>query len=85
MPVTRTSLPGGAVVAVVNRWRARRLVCAARSCAARSTAGRHVEVSAVGSANTARSASAMWIDARSATVTARRRIHPHVENTAMYM
>ena len=28
MPVTRTSLPGGAVVAVVNRCRARRLDCA---------------------------------------------------------
>ena len=39
MPVTRTSLPGGAVVATVNRWRARRLACAPRSCACRSTAG----------------------------------------------
>src|SRR5579864_1217432 len=26
MPVTRTSLPGGAVVAMVNKWRASRLV-----------------------------------------------------------
>ena len=33
MPVTRTSLPGGAVVAMVNRWRASRLACAPRSCA----------------------------------------------------
>ena len=37
MPVTRTSLPGGAVVAIVKRWRASRLACAPRSCAARST------------------------------------------------
>ena len=85
MPVTRTSLPGGAVVAMVKRWRARRLDCAARSCAARSTAGRHVDVSTVGSANTASSTSAGWIDASSATVTPRRRIQPQVENSDMYM
>src|SRR6185295_1541411 len=47
MPVTRTSLPGGAVVAVVNRCRASRLLCAPRSWADLSTAGRHVEVSTV--------------------------------------
>ena len=52
MPVTRTSLPGGAVVAIVNRCRASRLAGAPRSCAARSTAGRHVDVNTVGSANT---------------------------------
>src|SRR5512141_1749523 len=43
MPMTRTSLPGDALVAVVNRWRARRPDGAPRSCADRSTAGRHVE------------------------------------------
>ena len=85
MPVTRTSLPGVAVVAVVNRWRARRLNGAPRSCAARSTAGLHVEVSTVGSADAASSTRAGWIDIKSATVTPRRRIHPHVENSDMYM
>ena len=53
MPVTRTSLPGGAVVAVVKRCRASRLAGAPRSSAARSTPGRQAEVSTVGSANTA--------------------------------
>ena len=53
MPVTRTSFPGGAVVATVKRCCDSRLACAPRSCAARSTAGRHVEVKTVGMANTA--------------------------------
>src|SRR5712692_8835111 len=52
MPVTRTSFPGGAVVAMVNRCRASRLACAPRSCADLSTAGRHVDVTTVGIANT---------------------------------
>src|SRR5258708_3060066 len=51
--VTRTSLPGGAVVAVSNRCRASRLAEATRSSVARSTPGRHVEASAVGSAKIA--------------------------------
>ena len=85
MRVTRTSLPGVAVVAVVNRCRARRLNGAARSCAARSTAGRHVDVSTVGSANAASSTSAGWMDIKSATVTPRRRIQPQVEKSDMYM
>jgi len=51
----------------------------------RSTAGRQVEVITVGIAKAASSASAGWIDISRATVTARRRIHPHVENTDMYM
>src|SRR5580658_1315463 len=58
MPVTRTSFPGGAVVAIVNRWRARRLDCAPRSCADLSTSGRHVDVKTVGTANTTSSMSA---------------------------
>ena len=58
MPVTRTSLPGAAVVAMVNRWRASRLRLRAPLLRRRSTAGRHVEVKTVGSANTASSASA---------------------------
>ena len=48
MRVTRTSLPGGAVVATSKRCRARRLAEAPRSSAARSTPGRQVEVSTVG-------------------------------------
>ena len=48
MPVTRTSFPGVAVVAVVKRWRANRLNGTPHSWAARSTAGRHVEVNTVG-------------------------------------
>ena len=83
MPVTRTSLPGGAVVAVTNRCRASRYDGAARSWAARSTPGRHVAVSTVGTANTASRPSAGWIDINSPTVTPSRRIHPHVENTDM--
>ncbi len=55
MPVTRTSLPGGAVVAIVKRCRAKpHRLDAPRSWAARSTAGRHVDVSTVGSANTSK-------------------------------
>ncbi len=84
MPVTRTSLPGAAVVPIVNRCRASRLAWAPRSWAARSTAGRHVEASTVGSANAASSTSAGWIEASSTTVTrepqhpARRREQRHV-------
>jgi hypothetical protein len=85
MPVTRTSFPGAAVVAVVKRCLARRLGCAARSCAPRSTAGRHVDVKTVGSAKTASSTSPTWIDISSATVTTSRRIQLHVANTDMYM
>ena len=85
MPVTRTSLPGGAVVAVVNRCRASRCDCAPCSCAARSTAGRQVDVNTVGSAKTPSSASAGWIDISSAIVTASRRIQPTVAKTDMYM
>jgi hypothetical protein len=48
MPVTRTSLPGIAVVATSKRWRASRFACAPRSYALRSTAGRHVEAQIVG-------------------------------------
>ena len=86
MPVTRTSLPGGAVVAVVNRWRASRAVgCAAPPRRARSTAGRHVDVTTVGRANTASSSSAGWTDASSTTVTPAAGASPAVENTDMYM
>lgn len=85
MPVTRTSLPGGAVVAVTNRCRARRADCAPRSWAARSTAGRQVAVSTVGSANSPNSASAGWMLISRATVTPRRRSQPQVENSDMYM
>ena len=59
--------------------RAALLGARARPPAATST------VSTVGSANTASSASAGWIDISSATVTPRRRIQPQVENTDMYM
>ncbi len=83
--MTRTSLPGGAVVAVAKRCRASRIAGAARSWAARSTPGRHAAASTVGIANTASSASAGWIEINSATVTPSRRIHPHVENIDMKM
>ena len=58
MPSTRTSFPAAAVVAMVKRWRLNRPDAAPRSCAARSTPGRHVEVSTVGSAKAASSTSA---------------------------
>ena len=86
MPVTRTSLPGGAVVAVANRCRASRFAGAPRSCGgalhARPPRRRSAPSAA---ANTASSASAGWIEISSATVTPSRRIHPHVENSDMYM
>src|SRR5437867_798423 len=85
IPVTRTSLPGGAVVATSTRCRARRLADAPRSSTARSTPGRHADVSTVGRANAASSASAGWIDTSSATVTPSRRIQPQVVNSDMYM
>ena len=85
MPVTRTSLPGGAVVAVTNRWRARRIEEAPRSWTPRSTAGRQDAVSTVGAANRANSTRIGLIDISSITVTASRRIQPTVENTDMYM
>ena len=47
MPVTRTSLPGGAVVAVTNRCRASRIHGAPRSDTARSTPGRQTDVNTV--------------------------------------
>ncbi len=58
---------------------------ARRSSAARSIAGRQVEVKTVGSANTASSTSAGWIDISSPIATPRRRIQPQVEKTDMYM
>ena len=85
IPVTRTSFPGGAVVAVLNRCRANRFAEAPRSSAARSTPGRQVEVSTAGSANRASSDSAGWMDTSNSTVTASLRIQPQVENNDMYM
>ena len=73
------------MVAISKRWRASRENGAPRSCAARSTAGRHVEVSTVGRAQKARRMSAGWIDINRATVTASRRIQPQVVNSDMYM
>src|SRR5580765_4604633 len=75
MPVTRTSLPGAAVVAVVNKWRARRCADARLSQAFRSTAERHVDMYTVGTANTARRISAGWIETSKPIVTPRRKIH----------
>src|SRR5450432_3062977 len=54
IPVTRTSFPGGAVVATVKRCRESRLLCNPRSCAFFSTSGLHVDVTTVGIANTAK-------------------------------
>ena len=85
IPVTRTSLAGGAVVAVAKRWRANRSWCAPASRAARSTPGRHEDVSTVGRANsTIRIRTGLMATSR-AMVTPRRRIHPAVEKTDMYM
>jgi hypothetical protein len=83
MAATRTSLPGGAVVAVWYRWRARRLAGAPRSWAARSTAGRQAEVPMAGRANRISSASRGLIESSSPTVTTSRRTHPAVENSDM--
>ena len=44
VPVTLTSLPGGADVPRTNRWRPRRVFETTDSSTARSTAGRHVDV-----------------------------------------
>src|SRR6266568_1732668 len=85
MPVSRTSLPGVAVVTVTNRCRANRLAGAARSSADRSIAGRQPEVTTVGTANRANSANAGCTDISSATLTPSRRIQLQVENTDMYM
>ena len=85
MPITRTSLPGAAVVARSNRCRASRLDDAPRSSAARSTPGRQVDVNTVGSANTASSPNTGLIDMSSTTVTASRSAQPHVVNNDMYM
>src|SRR4051812_34677023 len=85
MPVTRTSLPGGAVVAVVKRCRDSRLAGAPRSSASRSTAGRHADAATVGNANTISRINTGLIDASNRTVTVSRRIQPAVENTDMYM
>ena len=85
MPVTRTSLPGAAVVAASNRCRARRWACAPFCSTARSTPGRHVAVATVGSAHRARRASAGWMDTSRPMVTASRRTQPQVVNSDMYM
>ena len=84
MRITRTSLPGAAVVARSNRWRASRFAAAPRSSATRSTPGRHVEVNTVGSANTTSSASAGWIDTSNASVTPSRKIQPQVLKRVTY-
>ena len=52
MPVTRTSLPAAALVAVANRCSASRLCSAKRSSTCRSTAGRQAELITVGIAKT---------------------------------
>ncbi len=83
--MTRTSLPGGAVVASVYRWVASRNVCADFSCTFRSTPGRHDDVPTVGSANSVSSTSAGSMDISSTIVTPRRTIQPSVAKTDMYM
>ncbi len=85
MPVTRTSLAGAAVVAVVKRCSASRRDGAPASSVSRSTAGRQDEVATVGTANSTRRTSTGLIEASSTTVTPRRRIQPAVEKTDMYM
>jgi hypothetical protein len=85
MRVTRTSLPGGAIVAIWKRWRARRPEAAPRSSTTRSTPGRQAEVKAVGSAKTASTTRAGCIATSSPVATPRRRIQPQVEKSDMYM
>ncbi len=85
IPVTRTSLPAAAVVAVANRCVERRRCWAVASSTRRSTAGRHEALSTVGSAKTTSSASRGSTDTSSATVTTSRSTQPHVEKTDMYM
>ena len=82
---TRTSLPGGAVVP-------RRTGAAPGGCAARRVPrasarrpGATSTSSTVGSANSASSTSAGWIDASRTSVTTSRSTQPQVENSDMYM
>ena len=83
--VSRTSLPGDAVVAMSNRCRASRFDDAPRSSACRSTAGRQVEVSTVGKANNTNAASAGCTDISKPIVTTSRSTQPQVVNNDIYM
>ena len=86
MPVTRTSLPGGAVVAIVKRWRARRLRrrgALLRRALDRRPPGRREHRRQREDREQRRAPGGST--SSSAIVTPRRRIHPHVENTDMYM
>jgi hypothetical protein len=85
MPVTRTSLAAGAVVAVMNRCLASRSSGATRSSTLRSTPGRHDETTTVGTAKNTSSTSTGLIDASSTNVTPNRRIQPAMVNTDRYM
>ena len=85
MPVTRTSLPGGALVPSANRCSASRLCRAYRSSTARSTAGRQVELRTGGTANTTSRISSGEMLASSTTVTPTRTIQPIVLSSDMYM
>ena len=85
MPVTRTSLPAAGLVARVNRCSASRLCRAYRSSTARSTAGRHAELSTGGTANNTSRISSGEMPASSTTVTPTRTIQPMVPSSDMYM
>ena len=86
MPVTRTSLPGGAVVAMMNRWRASRSSGAPRSSALALDRRAATPRSARSAARTRRAGPAPGGSTSSRpTVTPSRRIQPQVENTDMYM
>jgi hypothetical protein len=85
IPVTRTSLPAAAVVAVVNRCSASRACEAACSSTRRSTAGRIEELNTGGRPNTTSSSNSGCTEASSARVTASRTNQPRVPSTDMYM
>ena len=86
MPVTRTSLAGGAVVAVWNRCSASRRFGAPASSTSRSTPGRQDDVATVGTAKSAEQQEHRADGGEEEHGHDRaRRIQPAVENTAMYM
>ena len=85
IPVTRTSLPGPAVVAVVNRWTASRWWTAARSSASRSAAGREDAVRTVGTAKSTSSSSAGSTEASSTSVMPSRTSQASMLSTDRYM
>ena len=82
--MTRSSLPGAGVVPSTNRWRARRSCEDTCSRTSRSTPGRQVAATTVGTAkSTSRPSTGLtWVISRISTI-ARRMTQPSVENNDM--